>query len=90
MWILGDVAPLSWALRKLELYVSFEIGFEGGGSFQLMDILFGVIIHHVIMHDIESGQAGLAGVLGTEMREGCKLKPFLQLSRYFSIVFKCL
>lgn len=55
-----------------------------------MDILFGVIIHHVIMHDIESGQAGLAGVLGTEMREGCKLKPFLQLSRYFSIVFKCL
>lgn len=47
MWVLGDVAPLSWTSRRLELDLSFEIGFEGGGSFQLMDIIVGGIIRQL-------------------------------------------
>lgn len=42
IWVLGDVAPLSWASGGLELYLSFEIAFEGGRSFQVMDIGVGV------------------------------------------------
>lgn len=40
---IGRCSSSELGSKGLELYLSFEIGFEGGGSFQLMEIGIGEV-----------------------------------------------